>query len=145
FERKLGVPDPSGILAPDSPTMPSGAASALPEISDVFPGWNADCMKGCPDGEAHKCAAFVDLAFHAPLERALAGKLPNKTDPLADIAETCRTELGYRIPTDTVACAAIPELACAVGQIQTEALGADADYAFGTLFAHTLDPALFVA
>lgn len=144
FDRQAGSVASEQVRTPADVVMPAGAGER-PVVSDVFPGWDDQCLEDCPDDKAAGCAALIDSVYHRPLERALAGKLPDKTDPIGDIAETCRGELALTAPTDTVHCAAVPKLACALEQIELRGLGTDADSVYATLFAHTLDPALFVA
>jgi hypothetical protein len=144
FDRQAGHVVSERVLTPTDVAMPAGTGGR-PALSDVFPGWDDRCLEDCPDDKTAGCAALVDSVYHRPLERALAGTLPNETDPLGDIAETCRGELALTAVPDTVSCAAVPKLACALEQIELRGLGADADPVYATLFAHTLDPALFVA
>lgn len=145
FDRKLGVVEPKSVVPPADPGMPTVSAGGEPSVSDVFPGWDSSCLDGCTTEQTLDCAALEDLRYHSPLELALEGALPEKSDPLGDIADTCRKDLALTSPTDTVECAEIPRLACALGAIQTRGIGADADELYGALFAHTVDPALFVA
>jgi hypothetical protein len=144
FDRRALGSAAEPIFEPIEPTMPAGTGRR-PAVSEVFPGWGDECLRDCPDGKVLGCAALIDAVYHRPLEHALAGRLPSGTDPLVDIATTCREELALTTPPDGVACAAVPKLACALGRIEVLGLGAEADELYATLFSHTLDPALFVA
>lgn len=144
FERLEGV-KPESFPAAEGVVMPTANVGALPAIADVFPGWKDDCLAACADDKAVDCAALVDVTYHSPLERALAGKLASSSDPLQELASSCRSELELTAPPSAVACALVPKLACAAGQLESRGLGTEADFVYGMLFSHTLDPALFVA
>lgn len=145
FDRDPAAALPKTIDPPADPVMPTVALNARRDVAEVFPGWTSDCLSGCEVDQTLDCAALIDLSYHAPLELALSGSLPKKTDPLGDIAETCRRELSATAATDAGQCASPGALACALGGIESRRLGTDADGMFGLLYTHTIDPALFVA
>jgi hypothetical protein len=121
-----------------SPTMPVVDENAAPDIAAVFPSWG-DCS-----GEGMTIGAYVEELLHKPFVERLTKNALTSTEPLSDIADDCRAELlsGRDAP---VKCAKIGGLACALGLIESQKLGSNAHDLFANLFAHTIDPALFVA
>jgi hypothetical protein len=128
-----------GQLTPP-PAMPTVDPEAAPDISAVFPTWSAsDCT-----GPGDSVGVLADAVFHAPFADRLSKNALSSTEPLSSIAEDCKAELlGGR--AGPVKCAKLGGPACALGLIEAQKLGSSAHDVFATLFAHTLDPALFVA
>jgi hypothetical protein len=126
--------------AASPPTMPVVDENAAPDIAAVFPSWAAsDCS-----GEGRWIGAVAEKFFHQPFVDRLTKNALASTEPLSTIADDCKADLlsGLAAP---VKCAKIGGLACALGLIESQKLGSTAHDLFANLFAHTIDPALFVA
>ncbi|HEX4476890.1 MAG TPA: hypothetical protein VH142_17495 [Polyangiaceae bacterium] len=153
FEHRTLDPEPSlDFAVPPAPKMPTVDATVVPDVSSVFPSFSGDAWEleaiaaagGCSD--TLSCANAMDQHFYQPLVGALSGtSTVTSPDPIGDIASECQTELAAMAIIDPVKCAQIAPIASTLATVQKEHLGSEADDAFATAFAHTLDPALLVA
>jgi len=136
----------------DAPKMPTVNAGSQPEVASLFPGWTDDTCGLEPFAHLVRscrtlldCATAIDDTFHRPLLDALSGNLPSTSNPLGDLATICTDELARTDTSRAVHCAQIVPLACTLRGVSPSSVGQGATGVFATLYAHTLDPALFVA
>lgn len=135
--------------------MPVVDATGAPDVAKVFPGWTPRSCAWDPialvrpcDAGTTDCAEAFDETYHARLTDRLSYKsLGTSVEPLGNVASDCAKELALTapLPEGRVACAQIVPLACALEGVSGDAMGQSAFDVFARLYAHALDPALFVA
>lgn len=140
------------IQPTDDVVLPEFVDTGAPKVTETFAGWSyTTCYmeaanQAGPCTDTVQCANAIDRMYHGPLEATLAGTLPSGDDPLGDAVNHCELEMVRAPSALPVQCALIPALACALSEIDSAGeTSADAAAAFSRLFAHTVDPALFVA
>jgi hypothetical protein len=147
--------EPSIDASGGEPDMPVVDGQAAPDVTQVFPGWTPKSCAWDPirlvrpcEASTTDCAEAFDAAYHSPLTDRLSGKsLGQSSEPLGDVASDCTKELALTAPlaAGAVHCAQVAPLACALVAVGGDAMGKSAFDVFARLYAHTLDPALFVA